>query len=443
MNFKKLVTTIVALGLAMSIFAGCSNAKEELVELSTEEVAVETTAEISSEKYDEFFVNSEWLKENISKENLVIIDARGEDAYNKGHIAGAVMTSWQALSDMSVEFATPNWGSVVDKSILESTIRNLGITNESEVVVYADTKSGWGEEGRLYWTLKIAGIENVKMLDGGYNIWSSLGNEISKDTTEIVSSDFKIENLNLAKSINTEMLSSNLNEYKIVDTRDLEEYEGAVKFGEARGGHIPGAMWISYKSMLNSDGTLKSENDLNIIFAEAGLEKDDKIVTYCTAGIRSAHMAVILEMLGYENALNYDESFYVWANDKDQKLGRVVKEKSYNYYTSEDLRNTIEANNEIILLDIQVKEEFETHHIKGAIETNAYPVKTGEEKAKLDNVLAAIKESSNDVVIVCPRGGGGAERTFNYLLENEVKSSRIYVLEGGQSGWGYNELLEK
>lgn len=446
MNFKKVMAIVLALGLSASIFAGCTdNAKTnaEAVDNKSTEVLVESEATINNESYDKFFVDSKWLSENITDENLVIVDARGEEAYSKGHIAGSVATSWQALSEMSVEFASPNWASVVNKSVLEAGIQNMGITRESQVVVYADTKNGWGEEGRIYWTLKIAGFENVKMLDGGYNVWLSLGNEISKDKTEVVASDFKIENLDLSKSINTKVLAENLNDYKVIDTRDLEEYEGAVKFGEARGGHIPGAMWISYKSLLNDDGTLKKVDDLSSIFEDAGLNKEDRIVTYCTAGIRSAYMSLILEMLGYENTFNYDESFYVWANDKEQKIGRVVKENSYNYYTSEDLRNTIEAGEEIILLDIQVKEDFASHHIKGAIETNAYPVKSDEEKARLDDVLAKIDESTNDVVIVCPRGGGGAERTFNYLLENGVKSSRIYVLEGGQSAWGYNDLLDK
>lgn len=446
MKFKKLMSAIVALGLIASMFVGCSkseSANTEVLSESTAEVNVESEVEVNSENYDKFFVSTNWLNDNLSKENLVIIDARGEDAYNSGHIVGSVATSWQGLSDMSPEFATPNWGSVVDKNVLETGIRNLGITDKSEVVVYADTKSGWGEEGRIYWSLKIAGIENVKMLDGGYNVWSSLGNDTTKDKTEITPSEFKLENMDLSKSINTKDLSANFKEYKVIDTRDFDEYEGAVKFGEARGGHIPGAIWIGYKSLLNNDGTLKSADELNAIFEQAGLDKEDKIATYCTAGIRSAHMAVVLEMLGYENAINYDESFYVWANDKDKRIGKVVNEKDYNYYTSENLKNSLVANDEIILVDIQVKDEFEKHHILGAIETNAYPVKSDEEKQKLDNVLIKIKESTSDVVIVCPRGAGGAERTYQYFTQNEVDTSRIYILENGQEGWAYSDLLEK
>lgn len=36
----------------------------------------------------------------------------------------------------------------------------------------------------------------------------------------------------------------------------------------------------------------------------AGLSKENTIVTYCTAGIRSACMQLILEMCGFENSIN-------------------------------------------------------------------------------------------------------------------------------------------
>jgi hypothetical protein len=53
------------------------------------------------------------------------------------------------------------------------------------------------------------------------------------------------------------------------------------------------------------------------------------------------------------------------------------------------------------------------------IKTNAYPAKTDEEK-KLDGVQSSINSSKEDVVIVCPRGGGGAKNTYEYLKTKGV-----------------------
>lgn len=53
------------------------------------------------------------------------------------------------------------------------------------------------------------------------------------------------------------------------------------------------------------------------MFEDAGITKDDKVVTYCTAGIRSGYMQLILEMCGFKNTQNYDESYYRWCAVED------------------------------------------------------------------------------------------------------------------------------
>ncbi len=125
------------------------------------------------------------------------------------------------------------------------------------------------------------------------------------------------------------------------------------------------------------------------------------------------------------------------------KIGKVVKEKAYNYYTADHLKAAVENNQDLTIVDIQVADEYKAHHIKGSVETNAYPVKTDEEKALLQPLLETIQASDAPVVIVCPRGGGGAERTHQYFTENNVDSSKLYILEGGQAGWPYAEMLEQ
>ena len=92
------------------------------------------------------------------------------------------------------------------------------------------------------------------------------------------------------------------------------------------------------------------------------------------------------------------------------------------------------------IVDIQAPTDFGKRHIKGAVETNAYPVKSAEERQRLDKVLAEIAATSSDVVIVCPRGGGGAKNTFDYLVSRGVAVERLYILEKGMEGWPYPEM---
>ncbi len=109
----------------------------------------------------------------------------------------------------------------------------------------------------------------------------------------------------------------------------------------------------------------------------------------------------------------------------------------YNYMNAESLQKALDQNAAITIVDIQVADEFKDHHIKNAIATYAYPVKSADDKAKLTDSLSQIKNNDQPVVVICPRGKGGAERTINYLASNGIPSYRLFVLTNGQDGWPY------
>ena len=90
------------------------------------------------------------------------------------------------------------------------------------------------------------------------------------------------------------------------------------------------------------------------------------------------------------------------SNSGESQATDSSAERTFNYYTAEQTKDAIENAEDVILLDIQVEEEWEAHHIKGAIPTHAYPVKTDEEKAKLsdfvivnDNTKSLIEQVTN------------------------------------------------
>jgi rhodanese-related sulfurtransferase len=114
----------------------------------------------------------------------------------------------------------------------------------------------------------------------------------------------------------------------------------------------------------------------------------------------------------------------------------------YRYMKAPELEQKLKAKEPVILFDIQVEEEFTKHHITGATPTYAYPVKSPEDRAKVDAVLDKVTGSTAPVVIVCPRGAGGAERTYAYLKEKGVAPERLYILEKGQAGWSCADLTE-
>lgn len=112
----------------------------------------------------------------------------------------------------------------------------------------------------------------------------------------------------------------------------------------------------------------------------------------------------------------------------------------YNYIDPNDLRKRLSANDDLLIIDIQVEEEFNRHHIPGSLATHAYPVKSDQHRARLDPIVALQRNDPRPLIIVCPRGAGGAKRTYDYLAANGVDRDQLLILEKGMSGWDFNEL---
>jgi thiosulfate/3-mercaptopyruvate sulfurtransferase len=182
--------------------------------------------------------------------------------------------------------------------------------------VYANNTAGWGEDGRIAWMLKMAGLPNAKILDGGFTYWSANNYPTTTSRTPAPQvTSFVVSSFDSSYTITKVGVSTGIASLKIVDARDTAEFNGAQLYGEKRGGHLPGAVSLPFKQVFESNGLIRSQSDLEALFSASGISASDQIVTYCTKGIRSAHLALILRMAGYTNTRNYDGSFYEWAGD--------------------------------------------------------------------------------------------------------------------------------
>ena len=113
----------------------------------------------------------------------------------------------------------------------------------------------------------------------------------------------------------------------------------------------------------------------------------------------------------------------------------VAAAGGYTYVKAADFRNWLEEGKKMSIIDIQPPAEFRKQHFRGSVETNAYPVKTAEERGRLDKAVSRLAASNDDVVVVCPRGGGGAKGAYDYLKGKGIDEKRLYILEGGMQGW--------
>jgi thiosulfate/3-mercaptopyruvate sulfurtransferase len=102
---------------------------------------------------------------------------------------------------------------------------------------------------------------------------------------------------------------------RILDARTADEYRGEDLRHNPRGGHLPGARWLSHASLLQ-DGRLRSAAELRALLSQAGFQPGDQIVTHCDGGGRAALAAAAAARAGYPGVRAYYLSFADWAKDE-------------------------------------------------------------------------------------------------------------------------------
>ena len=265
-------------------------------------------------------VDAEYLLNNRTNKNIVVIDARG-GMLEEGSLMydKATVVDWTDIS-LLCEFGGEELGKLLSKENYRQIFNKLGIDDDSEVVVYGFTmpEQGFGDEARVVYTFNYVGFENIKFIDGGFKQVEKLGfnknYEPTKDRLN-VSDVVRNEATQNDKAIFTDELLSKIGneDVQVIDTRLEVEYNGRVIYGENKAGHIPGAISLPFNSLVDNNGFLKSREELEKYVNEKGLDKNKLQITYCTTGVRASYVAVILEELGF-NVRNYEPSFARYAN---------------------------------------------------------------------------------------------------------------------------------
>ncbi|MGB3492816.1 MAG: rhodanese-like domain-containing protein, partial [Elainellaceae cyanobacterium] len=200
----------------------------------------------------------------LDRPNTILLDARGLIRRVLTHIEGAIPVHWRSFSQTDtsrqgnlLEYDDPN-----QRQVLEQKIRDLGISEQTVVLVYGEPIHGWGEEGRIVWMLKTLGHDSVALIDGGISALIENGAATSllpsytiPDTGQFqirARSDWTVTHEDLRRLLNVSEESSpqaasseeffeTSSQISLVDTREAREYEGETPYGELRGGHLPGA----------------------------------------------------------------------------------------------------------------------------------------------------------------------------------------------------------
>jgi thiosulfate/3-mercaptopyruvate sulfurtransferase len=267
-------------------------------------------------------VSPRWLSGHLHDDNLVVLDVRsaidggGEKAYLAAHIPGSVHSDYDKpgwrVTVHNVPFMLP--------TILEiqNLIGDLGIDENSHVVVvpagvhYTD----FGSAARVYWTLKVAGVPNVSILDGGVAAWTAAGLPTESGahaaTSKMLAAD--ADESSLAKLPEIEKIEQS-GGATLIDARPGSFYSGKEKGSKiAAYGHIPGSLNLDSNDFYDDKtNRLKPKAELAAIAARL---PEGPLVTYCNTGHWSAtDWFVLHELLGRKDVKVYDGSMLEWAAD--------------------------------------------------------------------------------------------------------------------------------
>jgi thiosulfate/3-mercaptopyruvate sulfurtransferase len=186
-----------------------------------------------------------------------------------------------------------------------------GIGNESDVVAVDHTGGHFAT--RLWWALKYYGHDRVAVLDGGFNRWKAIGLPVTDAVPEVQQGTFNARERPSLR-VEADELLGRISEQSsvIVDARDPAQYTGAVRRGE-RGGHVPTAVNIWAKTLVNDDGTWKSDGDLRAVLEAGGVRAHVPVVAYCNGGVTATGVLFALDRIGHESWANYDGSWNEWG----------------------------------------------------------------------------------------------------------------------------------
>lgn len=263
----------------------------------------------SSSVVEKDYPNADLLatSSDLNGSGVVILDARSANAYGQGHIPGALSMPWQQFQDADSNLLP------VDQ--LEQLLGQQGLTRQTPLVIYDDTTTSFGGAGRLFWMFEVLGCTSVKILNGGWDKWTADGNTPQYTANTRSSAVFKaIENTSLTSD--KEYIAARMqdSDFVIVDTREDEEFIGWQRYGEARSGHVTGAVQIPYPWYFKDDKTVLDYDDLKELFESRGVTSDKEMTAYCTIGIRSAFAYFLGRLMGYDRVSNYDGSIKDWAD---------------------------------------------------------------------------------------------------------------------------------
>jgi thiosulfate/3-mercaptopyruvate sulfurtransferase len=172
---------------------------------------------------------------------------------------------------------------------------------------------------RVWWTLRVFGAKDVRLLAGGLPRWRAEGRPLEQGFVHRPASCFTV---NFGKaavaSAQTVERASSTNSAQIIDARTAARFAGSAPEPRPglRSGHIPGSLNLPWREVVEL-GEIKPQAELETLFAQAGLDMSQPVITTCGSGVTAAILLLALACAGKRDVSLYDGSWAEWGARQD------------------------------------------------------------------------------------------------------------------------------
>lgn len=247
---------------------------------------------------------------------LRVIDIRDPKSYAAGHIPGAVNApygQWRGPAS--------NPGELPALPKLTALVQSLGLTPQTHAVVVSSgaDDTDFGASARIYWTLKVLGLQQLSVLNGGHKAWTAAKLPLGTESPKVAASSFQPQldaRLLATKEELVERVKTG--QSRLIDARPSAFFQGDTRHqAAALPGTLKGAVNVEHsKWFVPGTATFVGADQARQIAASSAISPEQETVSFCNTGHWAAtNWFAMSEVLGMKNVKLYAGSMVEWSKD--------------------------------------------------------------------------------------------------------------------------------
>ncbi len=256
------------------------------------------------------------LLARLSDATLRVVDIRDPKAYAAGHLPGAMNAPYAQWRGPAA-----NPGELPALPKLTTLVQSLGLTPASHVVVVSSgaDATDFGASARVYWTLKVLGLKELSVLNGGVKAWSAAQLPQNNEIVKVPASTFQPQlDESLIATTAEVMQHVKAKDAVLIDARPAAFFNGETRAPSARiAGTLPDAVNLQHdKWFAKGSSTFVGADQAKQIAASSQLDTGKESVSFCNTGHWAAtNWFAMSEVLGQKNVKLYPGSMTAWSQD--------------------------------------------------------------------------------------------------------------------------------